>query len=80
MRRLFLGERVQDLGMPAAGQFLQRGDVHVAIVEELFERWHVLLEESSIGADGVTAQRDRPRFGDVFFQERERLRLGLVGR
>ena len=78
VRRRLLRWRVEDLGVPSPRQLLQGRDVDVAVVEELFERRHVLLEESSVGADRVAAQRDRPWFGDVFFEERQSLRFGLL--
>src|SRR3984957_3087269 len=69
MGRRLVGEIRQYLRVPTARQLLQGRDVDVAVVEELFERRHVLLEEPAIGTDGVAAEWNRARFGDVLLQK-----------
>src|ERR1039458_7142978 len=56
MRGLLLRHRVKYFGVPPARQFLQGRHVDVAVVKELFERRHVLLKETAVGADGIRSE------------------------
>ncbi len=44
-------------GVPAAGQLLDRGDVHDPVVQVVLQGRHVAGQEAAVGADGVAAQR-----------------------
>jgi len=48
-------------------------------VEKLLQRRHVLLKEPAIGTDRIATEWNRAGFGDVLFEEGQRLVLGLFG-
>src|SRR3982751_4179431 len=64
----FLAEALQELGLPAAHELLQRGDVEVAVMEVVFQPRHPAREEAAVLADGVAAHR-RGVGGHVFREE-----------
>ena len=55
--RGFLVETLADLGCPAADEFLDRGDIEVAVVEEPFQARHQPMHEAAILADRVATHR-----------------------
>ena len=54
-----LGEAGHDCRLPALGQFLQRGDIQITVVEECLELRHVPGEKTAVLADGIAAHRRR---------------------
>ena len=50
---LLLLEGCMDLGPPAFGQFLQRADIQVAVVEEGLQLGHVLDQKPPVLPDGI---------------------------
>src|SRR4051812_2859322 len=48
---------VFDFRRPARGQFLERRDIKVAVVEVAFKGFHVVIKEASILANAVAADR-----------------------
>ena len=67
VRALFLKEFV---GIPAARQFFEGGDVKVALVEVVLQGGHEARHKAAILTDAVAAHR-RFAHGDVFFDEVE---------
>src|SRR2546429_8257003 len=61
---------------PAARQLLQRADVEIAVVEEVFELGHAAREKATVLADTVAAHR-RAAGLDQRREELERALLGL---
>lgn len=72
---LFL-EAFVNLGLPAAGEFLERAHIQVAVVKVRLQLGHVLDQKAPVLADGVAAQ-GRGAFGHVLFQEIQDLLLGV---
>ena len=50
-------EAAVGLGFPALGKFLERAYIHVAVVKESFETWHVARQKAPILPNAVAAQR-----------------------
>ena len=68
----------QDIGRPAAREFLQRADVEIPVMEELLQRRHLAGEKAPVLADAVAAHRRRTR-RRVLLEKLERLHLGIDG-
>ena len=72
VRSVVVGPRI-----PASGQLLDAGDIHVAVVQMALELGHVPGEEGAVGADRVTGQRGLPGIGHIGLDVVEQLRLGV---
>ena len=68
------------LGVPAAGQLLDRRHVDRPVVQVVLDLGQVGGEEAAVGADRVAAQRHGARLGHVLLDEREGLRAGVLER
>lgn len=56
MPGLFL-EALDQLGLPAPAQLLERADIQIAVMKERLELRHIAEHEAAILADGVAAER-----------------------
>ena len=66
-------------GVPAASELLDRGDIHVPVVQVRFELRHLAHEEPAVLADGVAGEgRDALRHPPPHERERLSLRLGNI--
>ena len=66
--------------VPPLGKFLHARHVHAAIVQVVLDVGEVLHQETSVGADGVAAQRDRSCVGHVLFDESKCRGAGFLQR
>lgn len=68
-----------DLGtVPTLDQFLHRGDVDVAVVEERLQLGHIFRNKQTVHVDGIAAKRAGLGF-EVEGEKFQRLSLGFLG-